>query len=139
MTMNVENYDYKTEGLKEQYNTLEPRNTLVDSQTLKEGQSISNYLQGLDQKIQALEQGLQMNNGVDRQQQEALNALHEKNTMLKTQLSSGIENRINANPQLQESLKYAFIPEGDARLKNLNRNPESAKQVQLETGTVTVA
>lgn len=136
--MNVENYDYKTEGLKEQHNTLEPRNTLVDFQTQKEGQSISNYLQGLDQKIQALEQGLQMNNGVDRQQQEALNALNEKNTV-KTKLISRIENCINENPQLQEPLKYAFIPEGDARLRNLNRNPESAKQVKLETGTVAVA
>jgi hypothetical protein len=42
--------------------------------------------------------------------------------------------RVSAqNKEIEEELKYAFIPKGDARLKNLNRNPESARQIQMET------
>ena len=45
--------------------------------------------------------------------------------------------RVSAqNKKMEEELKYAFIPEGDARLKNLNRNPESAKQIQMETWVI---
>jgi len=45
--------------------------------------------------------------------------------------------RVSAqNKEIEEELKYAFIPEGDARLKNLNRNPESAKQIQMETWVI---
>ncbi len=58
---------------------------------------------------------------------------------LANKLQGNIFSVASRDAQVQEELKYAFIPEGDARLKNLNRNPESAKQVQLETGTVTVA
>ena len=35
---------------------------------------------------------------------------------------------------MQEELKFAFTP--DERIKNLNRNPESSKQIQMETGVV---
>lgn len=45
--------------------------------------------------------------------------------------------RVSAqDKKMEEELKYAFIPEGDARLKNLNRNPESAKQIQMETWVI---
>ena len=38
------------------------------------------------------------------------------------------------NKKMQEELKFAFTP--DERIKNLNRNPESSKQIQMETGVV---
>lgn len=53
---------------------------------------------------------------------------------LMNRLEGNIFNVMSQDQKMKEELKYAFTP--DERVKNLNRNPESSKQIQMETGTV---
>lgn len=46
-------------------------------------------------------------------------------------------NIISEDEQMQKELKYVFTPEN--RIQQANQNPESARQVQVETGTVAYA
>lgn len=49
--MKVENYDYKAEGLQEQNDKLEPRNTEVDPNTKREADNLFSYLKNIANKV----------------------------------------------------------------------------------------
>ena len=113
--MKVENYDYKAEGLQEQNDKLEPRNTEVDPNTKRETDNLFSYLKNIANKVDWLNLAMLANQKRDEDQQRLLDEMKGKTEYVTTWISSWIEDR----------MKMVFTPE--ERIREMEKNHKSSE------------